>query len=61
MSSYCLKCNKNTENMNQVVSKTRNGGAIILSKCANVVVKNQDLLKTKKKKDFECSYIECIT
>ena len=30
MSYYCLKCTKNTENMNPVVSKTRNGGTMIL-------------------------------
>ena len=36
MKSYCLKCRKNTENINPRVSK----------------VKNQDLLKIKKKKDY---------
>ena len=35
MSSYCLGCKKNnTENINPVISKTRNGGTMILSKCA---------------------------
>ena len=34
MSSYCLKCKKNTENINQRVSKTNNGKTMILSKCA---------------------------
>ena len=34
MSLYCLKYKKNTENMNPVVSKIRNGGTITLSKCA---------------------------
>ena len=33
MSLYCLKCKKNNENMNPVVSKIRNGGTIT-SKCA---------------------------
>ena len=33
MSSYCLKCRKNTESINPRVSKT-NGKTIILSKCA---------------------------
>ena len=34
MSSYCLKCRKNTESLNQRVSKTNNAKAMILSKCA---------------------------
>ena len=34
MSSYCLKGEKNTENINPRVSKTINGKTIILSKCA---------------------------
>ena len=34
MSSCCLKCKKNTENIDPVVSKTSNGKTIILSKCA---------------------------
>ena len=34
MLSYCLKCKKNTKSLNPVVSKTKNGGTMILSKCA---------------------------
>ena len=34
MSSYCLKCRKNTKSINQRVSKTNNGKTVILSKCA---------------------------
>ena len=34
MKSYCLKCRKNTENINPIVSKTSNGRTMILSKCA---------------------------
>ena len=34
MSSYCLKCRKNTENINPVVPKTSNGKTMMLSKCA---------------------------
>ena len=30
MTSYCLKCKKNTENMNPVVSKTSNDRTMIL-------------------------------
>ena len=34
MLSYCLKCKKNIENINPVVSKTSNGKTMILSKRA---------------------------
>ena len=48
MLSYCLKCKKNTENINPKVSPTSNGRRIILSKCAicdskkSKVIKNQE-------------------
>ena len=34
MSSYCLKCKKNTENKNPKVIKTKNGRRMLLSNCA---------------------------
>ena len=34
MKSYCLKCKKNTENIDPKISSTSNGKAMILSKCA---------------------------
>ena len=34
MSSYSLKCRKNTKSINPGVSKANNGKTIILSKCA---------------------------
>ena len=34
MKSYCLKCRKNTENINSKVSKTSNNRTMIVSKCA---------------------------
>ena len=34
MPSYCSKCRKNTESINQIVPKTSNGKTMILSKCA---------------------------
>ena len=48
MKSYCLKCRKNTKNINPRVSKTSNGRTILLSKCAicnskkSKFIKNQD-------------------
>ena len=52
MTSYCLKCRKNTENINPRVSKTSNGKTMLLSKCVICDSKNQDLLKIKKQKDY---------
>ena len=52
MLSYCLKCKINTESINPKVSKTTNGKAIILSTCDIWVVKNQNLLNSKKQKDY---------
>ena len=52
MLSYCLKCKKNTENINPKVSKTDNGKTMMLSKCAKNQVKNQNLLKSKKQKEY---------
>ena len=34
MLSYCLKCRKNTKNINPKISKTNNGKIMLLSKCA---------------------------
>ena len=42
MLSYCLKCKKNTESINPIISKTKNGKTMILSKCA---VWNMEILK----------------
>ena len=40
MESYCLKCKKNTENINPRVSNTSNGRTMVLSKCAICGSKN---------------------
>ena len=34
MKSYCLKCKKDTENINPRISNTSNGRTMILLKCA---------------------------
>ena len=50
MSSYCLKCKKNTENIGPGVSKTRNGGTILLSKCAMCRSKKLRFMKKQEAK-----------
>ena len=48
MSSYCLKCRKNTESINPRVSKTNNGKTMILSKSAICGSKKSRFIKKQK-------------
>ena len=48
MSSYCLKCRKNTESINLRVSKTNNGKTMILSKCAICGSKKSRFIKNQE-------------
>ena len=52
MESYCLKCRKNTENIDPKISSTSNGKAMNYQTAQYVVIKNPDLLKTKKQKNY---------
>ena len=45
MLSYCLKCKKNTESINPIVSKTVNGKMMILSKCVICSSKKSKFIK----------------
>ena len=50
MLSYCLKCKKNSENINLKVSKTTNGKTMILSKCAICGSKKSKFIKEQQAK-----------
>ena len=50
MKSYCLKCRKNTENINPRVSKTSNGRTMVLSKCEICGSKKSGLIKNQESK-----------
>ena len=50
MKSYCLKCRKNTENINPKVSKTSNGRTMVLSKCAIYNSKKSRFIKNQEAK-----------
>ena len=50
MKSYCLKCKKDTENINPRVSNTSNGRVIILSKCAICGSKKSRFIKDQEAK-----------
>ena len=50
MKSYCLKCRKDTENINPKVSSTSNFKAMILSKYAMCGSKNSKFIKNQEAK-----------
>ena len=50
MKSYCLKCRKDTENINPRVPKTRNDRTMVLSKCAICGSKKWRFIKNEEAK-----------
>ena len=50
MKSYCLKCRKDTENINSKVSNTSNGRTMILSKCTIYGSKKSRFIKNQEAK-----------
>ena len=50
MKSYCLKCRKDSENINRIVLSTSNGRAMILSKCAICGSKKSRFIKNQEAK-----------
>ena len=50
MKSYCLKCRKDTENINPKVSKTSNNRIMVLSKCAICASKKSRFIKNQEAK-----------
>ena len=50
MKSYCLKCRKDTENVNPRVSKTSNGRTMVLSKFAKSDSKKSKFIKNQEAK-----------
>ena len=52
MLSYCLKCRKNTESKKPKLVTTKNGRICFYQNVLCVIVKNQNLLKNKKLKDY---------
>ena len=50
MESYCLKCRKNTENIDLKVSSSSNGRLMILSKCAICGGKKSRFFKNREAK-----------
>ena len=50
MKLYCLKCRKDTENINPKVLKTSNNRIMVLSKCAICSSKKSRFIKNQEEK-----------
>ena len=50
METYCVKCNKNTKNLNSKIFKTKNGRLIMQSKCADCGIKKSKFVKEQEAK-----------
>ena len=50
MDTYCLKCKKNTKNINPNISSSSNGKTMILSKCAICSSKKSRFIKNREAK-----------
>ena len=50
MKLYCLKCRKDTENINPRVSNTSNGRTMVLSKCTICRSKKSRFIKNQEVK-----------
>ena len=50
MKSYCLKCRKDTENINSKVSKTSNNRTMVLSNCKIYGSKKSRFIKNQEEK-----------
>ena len=50
MKTYCVKCRKNTENLNPKIFKTKNNRLIIQSKCSDCGIKKSRFVKEQEAK-----------
>ena len=50
MKTYCVKCRKNTENLNSKIFKTKNGRLLMQSKCTNCGIKMSRFMKEQEAK-----------
>ena len=50
MESYCLKCKKNTKNIDPEISSNSNGKAMVLSNCAICDSKKSRFIKNQEAK-----------
>ena len=50
MQTYCVKCRKNTKNLNSKIFKTKNGKLIMQSRCAEWGFKKSKFVKKQEAK-----------
>ena len=50
MKIYCLKCRKNTENLDSKIFKTKNNRLIMQSKCSDCGIKKSRFVKEQEAK-----------
>ena len=50
MLTYCVKCRKNTENLDTKIFQTKNGRSIMQSKCADCRTKKSRFVKEQEAK-----------
>ena len=50
METYCVKCKKNTKNLNSKIFKKKNSRLIMQSKCANCGIKKSRFVKEQEAK-----------
>ena len=55
MLTYCLKCKKNTKNVDSKVFKTKNGRSMLSSKCAICGGKKPRFMKEQEAKELSSS------
>ena len=53
MKNYCVKCKKNTENLNSKMFFKKNVKLIMQSKCANCGIKKSRFMKEQEAKGLE--------
>ena len=50
MKTYCVKCKKDTENLNSKIFKTKNNRLIMQSKCSDCGIKKSRFVKEQEAK-----------
>ena len=50
MENYCVKCRKNTENLNSKIFETKNGRLLMQSKCTDYGIKKSKFVKEQEAK-----------
>ena len=50
MKTYCIKCNKDTENIDPKIVRTKNNRLVIQSKCSICGIKKSRLVKEQEAK-----------